>query len=331
VLVTYLAARSSALAYAVGEWARVWPLSFLIRSMGAYFIRRRSRGALYRKVLARYVQMATEGGVTQAMYPEGGLSLTGKMQAPKMGLLSYIVEGAAAGEGRDVVFVPVAINYDRVLEDKVLIAAHARGNRRFGAKMGVVARFIVNKLWERLRGKVKHFGSAAVAFGTPLSLAEFRAQSADTTDTTAATDADLRSSAAQVFGTTADVARLSKEVMQRIKTAIPVPVVPLLARVLCTTAQISHDDLLSQVRALNAQIPPANRLLTDAALPQEVHFAMEQLALRDVLSLKGDIWHLKPGQEDLIAFYANSIAHFFEGPNGNNAAPAKGIAAPAGS
>ncbi|RYI17956.1 MAG: hypothetical protein EON48_09960 [Acetobacteraceae bacterium] len=59
VLVTWLVADRSAVSYAVGEWARVWPLSALIRSMGAYFIRRGSRNALYRKVLARYVQMAT--------------------------------------------------------------------------------------------------------------------------------------------------------------------------------------------------------------------------------------------------------------------------------
>ncbi|MEO0863531.1 MAG: 1-acyl-sn-glycerol-3-phosphate acyltransferase, partial [Pseudomonadota bacterium] len=91
VLVTYLAARASALSYAVGEWARVWPLSRLIKSMGAYFIRRRSRGQLYRKVLARYVRMATEGGVTQAIFPEGGLSVNGKLMPLKMGLLSYVV------------------------------------------------------------------------------------------------------------------------------------------------------------------------------------------------------------------------------------------------
>jgi glycerol-3-phosphate O-acyltransferase len=95
VLVTYLAARDSALSYAVGEWARVWPLSWLIKSLGAYFIRRTARTALYRKVLARYVQMATAGGVNQAFYPEGGLSLTGAVRPPKMGLLSYLVEGYA--------------------------------------------------------------------------------------------------------------------------------------------------------------------------------------------------------------------------------------------
>ena len=88
VLVTYLVSRAGALSYAVGEWARVWPLSALIKMLGAYFIRRKSRGQLYRKVLARYVQMATEGGVTQAMFPEGGLSLTGAVGQPKLGLLN---------------------------------------------------------------------------------------------------------------------------------------------------------------------------------------------------------------------------------------------------
>ena len=78
VLVTYVAASSSALSYAVGEWAQVWGLRGLIKSMGAYFIRRDSRDALYRKVLARYVHMATAAGVVQAIFPEGGLSRDGR-------------------------------------------------------------------------------------------------------------------------------------------------------------------------------------------------------------------------------------------------------------
>ena len=44
----------------------------LIRSMGAYFVRRDSRDPLYRAVLQRYVQMATDAGLTQAVFPEGG-------------------------------------------------------------------------------------------------------------------------------------------------------------------------------------------------------------------------------------------------------------------
>ena len=51
VLVTYLVSQSSALSYAVGEWARVWALQSLIRAMGGYFVRRDSSNPLYRKVL----------------------------------------------------------------------------------------------------------------------------------------------------------------------------------------------------------------------------------------------------------------------------------------
>ncbi|HCI07045.1 MAG TPA: glycerol-3-phosphate acyltransferase, partial [Sulfitobacter sp.] len=174
VLVTYLAARASALSYAVGEWARVWPLTRLIKSMGAYFIRRKARGALYRRVLARYVQMATEGGVTQAVFPEGGLSLNGRLMPPKMGLLSYILEGFDPNEGRDVMFVPVAINYDRVLEDRVLIAANERGDRKFGGKVSVVFKFVVHRTWQRFRGKKFQFGTAAVTFGEPVSLRDYK-------------------------------------------------------------------------------------------------------------------------------------------------------------
>ena len=86
VLAGFLAADQAALSYAVGEWARIWPLSALIRAMGAYFVRRNSRDELYRRVLERYIAMATEAGVPQAVYPEGGLTRDGRMREPKLGV-----------------------------------------------------------------------------------------------------------------------------------------------------------------------------------------------------------------------------------------------------
>lgn len=157
VLVTWLAAERSALSYAVGEWAQVWPLSRLIKATGAYFIRRRALNSLYRRVLARYVGLATDGGVTQAVFPEGGLSLDGALAKPKLGLLSYIVEERSA-DARDVVFVPVAVNYDRVFEDRILIAAGQAGKRRFGAKISVIARFVFRQVWLRIIGKYHRYG-----------------------------------------------------------------------------------------------------------------------------------------------------------------------------
>ncbi|MFG6625845.1 1-acyl-sn-glycerol-3-phosphate acyltransferase [Sulfitobacter sp. 1A12056] len=302
MLVTYLAARSSALSYAVGEWARVWPLSTLIRSMGAYFIRRRSRGALYRKVLARYVQMATTGGVTQAFYPEGGLSLTGALQPPKVGLLSYVVDGFDPESERDIIFVPVAINYDRVLEDRVLIAAGQRGDRRFGARITVVVGFVLRKMWRLLRGRDTRFGTAAVTFGDPLSLRR--------------------------TGAGVPVSELSEMLMDRIAQAMPVLTVPLIARVMLQAARpMKEADLLAEVAATLEQMPPRNRVPKPDVLPERVARAVARLKKRGVISEGPEGLEIVEGQGPVLAFYANSIAHF---PS-KDAAPAAEIAATAGS
>ncbi|MFG6559536.1 1-acyl-sn-glycerol-3-phosphate acyltransferase [Sulfitobacter sp. 1A15299] len=302
MLVTYLAARSSALSYAVGEWARVWPLSTLIRSMGAYFIRRRSRGALYRKVLARYVQMATTGGVTQAFYPEGGLSLTGALQPPKVGLLSYVVDGFDPEGERDIIFVPVAINYDRVLEDRVLIAAGQRGDRRFGARTTVVAGFVLRKMWRRLRGRDTRFGTAAVTFGDPLSLRR--------------------------TGAGVPVSELSEMLMDRIAQAMPVLTVPLIARVMLQAARpMQEADLLAEVAATLERMPSRNRVPKPEVLPERVARAVARLKKRGVISEGPEGLEIVEGQAPVLAFYANSIAHF----PADDAAPAAEIAATAGS
>ncbi|WP_298914717.1 1-acyl-sn-glycerol-3-phosphate acyltransferase [uncultured Roseobacter sp.] len=282
VLVTYLAAQTSTLSYAVGEWARVWPLSRLIRMMGAYFIRRRSRGALYRKVLARYVQMATAGGVAQGIFPEGGLSLNGQLMPPKLGLLAYVLEGYDP-EGRDVVFVPVAINYDRVLEDRVLIAAAARGDRRFGARISVVVRFILSKFWQGLRGRVTRFGTAAVAFGKPLSLRD--------------------------FGPEKPVEDLADTLMSRIQEAMPVLAVPLVCDVLQRQSlPISEADLAARVKTVATQLQPQVPDVTFNNLAEAIHQALVQLRKHGVVAQVSEGWQVKTGQADVVSYYANSIA-----------------------
>ena len=179
VLVTYLVSESSALSYAVGEWARVWMLQRLIRAMGGYFVRRDSSNPLYRKVLARYVHMATASGVTQAVFPEGGLTRDGRLRPPKLGLLSYMVSGFDPNGARDIVFVPVGINYDRVLEDRVLTAAASTpaGERpRFAFNPLVLTAWIAKGLWQRVRGTWHRYGYACVSFGRPLSLRAYLAE-----------------------------------------------------------------------------------------------------------------------------------------------------------
>src|SRR5258706_6921070 len=121
ILTAYLAADQAALSYAVGEWARIWPLSALIRAMGAYFVRRDSKDELYRRVLERYIAMATEAGVPQALFPEGGLTRDGRMREPRLGVIDYMMRGFRIEGEHDLVFVPLGINHDRMVEDRSLL------------------------------------------------------------------------------------------------------------------------------------------------------------------------------------------------------------------
>ncbi|HYB52525.1 MAG TPA: 1-acyl-sn-glycerol-3-phosphate acyltransferase, partial [Thermoanaerobaculia bacterium] len=175
ILVSYLAAEKAALSYAVGEWARVWPLQTLIRSMGAYFVRRDSRDPLYRRVLERYVAMATGAGVTQAVFPEGGLSRDGALRPPRLGILDYMLRSFDPEGGRDIAFVPVGINYDRTFEDRSILLELDPSRRPPGAARAAstALRFIARNFWLMARNRWHRFGYACVNFGAPVSLRQY--------------------------------------------------------------------------------------------------------------------------------------------------------------
>ena len=288
VLVTYLAANAGALSYAVGEWARVWPLAPLIHMMGAFFIRRKSRGALYRKVLARYVQLATRGGVSQAVFPEGGLSLNGYLAPPRLGLLNYIVEDFDP-KVREVIFVPVALNYDRVLEDNFLIAADKSGTRRFRPPFRTVLGAVARHLWQRVTGRFKGFGVASVSFGEPLELSAFAATAKG--DLTEAVGAEL---------------------MHRIDDVIPVMGVPLVARSLMSKAPVTRaaleDDVAVALAYCAERKLPRPRRKADAIVAD----ALARLSARDLIRESDGMIAVTEAGQDVLAYYANTIAHHFD-------------------
>ncbi len=288
VLVTYLVAERSALSYAVGEWARVWPMSGLIRAMGAYFIRRKSRNALYRRVLARYVQLATRGGVAQAFFPEGGLSLDGAVGPPKLGLLSYVLADFDPQVGRDVVFVPVALNYDRVLEDRVLTSAAQDGRRRFRTSISQALGFAVGYVFRRMTGHAKRFGVAGVSYGAPLSLAQFlagRPQDGRKNDGIKAVGLELR---------------------RRIRATVPVLPVPLVAYVLdMAGGPVPRDDLVQQVEHL---LQRRTSVLIQNS-PNIVQDSVTALLDRGIIVQGPDGIVADPEQKVLLAYYARSIEH----------------------
>ncbi|HSK77989.1 MAG TPA: 1-acyl-sn-glycerol-3-phosphate acyltransferase [Thermoanaerobaculia bacterium] len=308
VLVSYLAADRTALSYAVGEWARVWPLQTLIRSTGAYFVRRSSGDPLYRRVLERYIHMATEAGVTQAVYPEGGLSRDGRLRSPKLGLLDYMLRSFDPQGERDLVFIPVGINYDRVLEDRTLLLdVQPEGGEKRGPLVAAATtfRFALRNVGLMLRSRWHRFGYACVNFGTPISMRQ----------TLTGQRLDLRGLDKEARAP--HLARIGEELMTAIGKVVPVLPVPLVASVLVRHFDEEGGEPLSELD-LKAR---AHRLILDLEaagahvyIPRKdqdyaIVAGLRMLTQRHLVEERDGLYAPRPEEMLALRYYANSIGH----------------------
>ncbi len=227
VLVSFLVAEKTALSYAVGEWARIWPLQTLIKSMGAFFVRRNSRNNLYRRVLERYVNLSTRAGVCQAVFPEGGLSRDGKIREAKLGFMDYMLRDYHPDIDRDIVFVPVGINYDRVIEDKSLIRRldnnAPRRSSWFIVKTSI--RFFLKTMMMKRKARWRRFGYASVNFGKPISARDY------------CLEEDIDFSQLEAGPRFQCIEKLAKNLMQEITHVIPILPVALMAEIILLNSQ----------------------------------------------------------------------------------------------
>jgi len=298
ILATYLAAERTALSYAVGEWARIWPLQQLIRAMGGYFVRRNSGDPLYRRVLECYVQMAAEGGVPQAVFPEGRLSRDGLLGESKLGLLGYITRGFDPAGPRDIVFIPVGINYDRVIEDRTLLrSANNLPRKSLAFSLGTFTRYGLKTVWQAVRGRRFRNGYACVNFGEPVSLRQWMNDQDKP-------NIDLN-----------DVQPLADDLMQRIGAITPILPVALVTTLFANnpSRRFSLIELKSCVlemldelesRGYRAYIPRGD-------YNYAVDVGVRMLTLRNILIDDAGMLSARPGEQAIINYYANSIAHLF--------------------
>jgi len=296
IIATYLAAERTALSYAVGEWARVWPLQQLIRAMGGYFVRRDSGDPLYRRVLECYVQMAAEGGVPQAVFPEGRLSRDGKLAPARLGLLGYITRGFDPTGARDIVFIPVGINYDRVIEDRTLLRTAEKLPRRgllFSSR--TFLGHLTKRLWQSLWGRRYKNGYACVNFGEPVSLKEWMQSR------------NLKQ------GQLDDVKTLADDLMQRIGDITPILPVALVATLFEKDGSVQYSilELKAAVLELLKELESNGY---QAYIPRgdynyAVDVGVRMLTLRNILVNEEGVLSANPSEHTLLRYYSNSIAH----------------------
>jgi glycerol-3-phosphate O-acyltransferase len=301
VLAGYLAADQAALSYAVGEWARLWPLSALIRAMGAYFVRRNSGDSLYRRVLERYIAMATEAGVPQAVFPEGGLSRDGKLREPRLGVLDYMMRGFRIDGERDLVFVPLGLNYDRVLEDRTLLASlEGRKAGRLRTVSGTFG-FVLHNLLLALRSEWHRFGYACVNFGSPISMREYSRKH----------DLDFQRLSGDERKQA--MARLGGELMRAVGGVVPVVPVALMASVFRGSPErafselelkVEVEQLLERLQAAGARV-----YVPRGDLDYALTVGLRMLRLRHLVEDREGLFTAVAAERKLLDYYANSIAH----------------------
>ncbi|MFN3843885.1 MAG: glycerol-3-phosphate 1-O-acyltransferase PlsB [Rehaibacterium terrae] len=279
----------------------------ILRRGGAFFLRRSFRAnALYSAVFSEYVAQLLGEGFSLEYFIEGGRSRTGRLLEPKGGMLAMTVRAYLRQPRRPVVFQPVYIGYEKLIEGKSYLDELTGQPKQ------------KETVWALLRAAAgilrQHYGKVAVSFGEPIRLDDILAEHAPDWRAQAIAPEDKPAWLA------AAVDDLAHRIQVNINRAADVNPVNLLALVLLSTPKhaMSESDLLAQLalsKRLLAAVPYSDRVTVTALSPEQIIAYGERIGvltrirhpLGDVLSVEGETAVLQ-------AYYRNNILHLFTAP-----------------
>ncbi|GLD96798.1 hypothetical protein PINS_up005481 [Pythium insidiosum] len=134
-----------------------------LRANGSFFIRRSFKhDALYKQVLQHYVHELLADGNPLEVFIEGGRSRHGRVCKPRMGFLAMFHDYVLADPTKDVLLVPISLDYDRVFEVEEY-ATQLLGKPKEKESLKV----FFQSVWDLL---FLHCGHCYVRFGEPVSI-----------------------------------------------------------------------------------------------------------------------------------------------------------------
>lgn len=313
LLLIYLTSKTAPISYSAGEWAIVTPFRQFLHAIGFYIIRRdQADNRLYHKILERYVFLATSHCIPQGVFIEGGLSRDGRLQPLKLGLLNYMVKAAGKDSCKDIVFIPCALNYDKIPEDKTLIAHQEEGFKAKGRFYSLfsVLKFVATITTYMMPRRHKPFGYACVNFGSPISLNAWQREHGVVIN--------LQDKA----GRRESITALGNELATRVGDLLPILPTCLLAQVLNESDDLPISELNLKVRATKF----IEHLIENGApvfLPNnEGDYALSQgiyvLLSRKIIEPTGDgRFRLVESRRKLLEYYCNTISSVIGSVAGN--------------
>jgi glycerol-3-phosphate O-acyltransferase len=209
-----------------------------------------------------------------------------------------MLRGFRIGGDRDLVFVPLGLNYDRVLEDRTLLR---EGKRARTVALWKTLRFVLHNASLMLRSEWHRFGYACVNFGTPISMREYcRSRGIDFQ----ALSGEERRAA---------IAGLGRELMDAVGRIVPVLPVPLIASVFVAQPQraLSELELKAEVGRLLARLEAAGAhvYIPRGDFDYALTVGLRMLRQRHLVEENEGLFRAREEEIPLLAYYANSISH----------------------
>ncbi|HUR81860.1 MAG TPA: 1-acyl-sn-glycerol-3-phosphate acyltransferase [Thermoanaerobaculia bacterium] len=316
VLVAHMLFKFISLSYAIGEWARVWPLNHVFKWFGGYFVRRRYREPLYHAVLSQFVQTITRHGVTQGVFIEGGLTRDGAFQKPKLGMLDYLVAAKRDPEFTAPLYImPTAVNFDRVLEDRnlteELLGREERSTK--GEKLRNTFDYLFRNFFRGLFKRFKRYGYAVVSFGHPISIDDFIREN----PSVLSPHFEERKAGLQL---------LADRVMSEVSHALAVTPVTLVATLFARRKVMTEREIADGIDGLRSELRERPWLMREKTSREIWKAAQFVLSLRhlivpveqwkdDLFDEGGvpeieDAWQWNPSELLLRDYYANALLTF---------------------
>ncbi len=150
---------------AAGKNLAFWPLGNFFRKTGAFFIRRTFKGArLYATVFSRYIKALLQENTPLEFFIEGGRSRSGKLILPKIGFLSILIDAYQEHYCEDLIFVPLSIAYDHILEGQAYLSELGGGKKKAEN---------LHQVMGTRRFLKKKYGKIYIRFGNPISIKNY--------------------------------------------------------------------------------------------------------------------------------------------------------------
>ncbi|MCY1502078.1 Glycerol-3-phosphate acyltransferase [compost metagenome] len=278
----------------------------LLRRGGAFFMRRTFKGnPLYTAVFNEYLHTLFSKGFPVEYFVEGGRSRTGRMLQPKTGMLAITLRSFLRSHRLPVVFVPVYIGYERVLEGRTYL-----GELRGAAKK----KESIFDLFKVIGALKQRFGQVWVNFGEPIKLAEFL-------------DQQQPGWREQELGPqyrpdwlNETTNRLAERVAQHLNEAAAINPVNLVALALLSTPKLALDEnalvrVLDLFLALLRQVPYSPcTTLPDGDGRALVEFVKGMQLVAEQKDALGKICYLDEQNAILMTYYRNNVLHIFALP-----------------